>query len=200
MTTRVARGRITNARTLNFIDFMLNPDTIREKKGSNFSEDAIPGMSDPKQGWNSGKVSLISFQLKLDGDISLRQRGVNLLNGAEASVPLSEATTTLSVAAEIAFFESFQFPVDPGLPFASGAGFAGGRRTGGPDKVVFTFGQRYPGVLCWLDVEDIELQVFTPELAPTVATLSLTLRRISDKTRYANSIWAPPQGLEGFET
>jgi len=191
---QVARGRVTNARTRNFVEFMLNPSSIKETKGSNFVENPTPGFSDPKQDWASGKVSTIKFDVDLCGETGLRIRRANLTNGAFPDKTLQEAATTYSIAGEIEFFESFMFPVDPELATRG----IGGRKVGGPDKAIFTFGRRYQGVVCWLEV-DVDISEFTPELDPSRAKLGFVLRRISDTNRFAHTVWSPPAGLEGFD-
>src|SRR5262249_13192662 len=125
----------------NFLTFLYNPQTVTEKKGSNITEDPIPGFSDPLLRWASGKVRVITFELDLDGESRIRRTGVNLGNAA-ANEPIDPKG--LSIQGEIEFFRSLEYPVDPSLPGADG----------GVDKVLFYMGSTYPGVLAIVESTD----------------------------------------------
>lgn len=177
----VVRGRLTNARTGVSLGFLFNPTSIKDAGGAaNIAEDAIPGFSDTLVRWLSGKSKPISFVIRLDGTESLRLRGGNLGNAAQRGRP--DEAESFSIAGEIAFFESFAFPVDPDLPGA----------TGGADNVIFSFGSRYRRVLCAMEVGEIEITDFTPQLDPHRATIPIVLRRIVHEQRWAHDVWASP--------
>jgi hypothetical protein len=181
---RTARGRITNARTANFVEFLYNPTKISDKKGVNLSEDLIPGFATPLIHYASGKTRVISFSLFLCGESSLRFRGVNLLNGARPE-PVEKALD-YPITGELDFFRSFEYPVDPSLPGSDG----------GVDKVLLTYGPRYQALKCIMESADIEETEWNPKAEPTRATISFVFKVPSDAQEYANSIWKPP--LEGF--
>lgn len=181
---KVKRGRLTNARTGTFLEFLYNPTEVSESMGVNMSEDNLPGASDPLIHFASGKVRQISFKLDLCGESSLRFRGVNLINAAKNDVKPPDGT--YSIAGEIEFFQSFTFPVNPKFPGADG----------GNDKAVFTLGRLWDGVL--VAVVDVNLKVteFTPDLEPSRATIDLTLKRVVTETVFADRHFT--QSYEGF--
>lgn len=173
---KVERGRITNYRTTEFLEFTYNPHTIHSKGGSNLAEDAIPGFSDPLIRWASGKTKTISFSLELSGEGTLRRSGVPFRNYAEGQ---SDEIDSFSVNGEIAFLQSFTYPTDPALPGGSAA----------PDLLIFRFGPRYPGVLCVMESADDEIIEWSPKLEPVRAKVQITLKRIQNTNQYANTIW-----------
>ncbi len=179
---KVKRGRLTNFRTGNYVTFLYNPTSLSETKGNNLSEDAIPGFSDPLIRFASGKARVVTFSLEIDGESRIRRSGVNLLNGARPE-PIENALG-FSIAGEIEFFQSLEYPVDPSLPGSDG----------GPDKVVFTLGPMYDGVLCVVEQVPVTITEWDPELNPTRATLNLTLKAINIPQQYAHHVWKPPIG------
>lgn len=172
------KGRLTNFRTGDFLEFLYNPTSYKEKAGANHAEDTIPGSSDVLLRWMSGKARTLQFSLSLCGESRLRFSKVNLINQARGDS--IDRATRFGVEGEIEFFESFSYPVDP----ADGG-------DGGCDKVVFTFGRRHQGTLCVLDEIEIEPTEFTPELDISRATVSFSLKRYTTKTTYSNKIFAP---------
>jgi hypothetical protein len=170
---RPKRGRLTNYRTAAFIDFLYNPSNIKDKKGVNLSEDAIPGYSDPLIRFASGKTNIISFTLDIDGESSRRFRG--------NPFPAVDATTddSFTIEGELAFYEQFMFPTNPDDNGADGA----------PDRAVLTFGPRFPGVLCAVDDVDFDIVEFGRSLEPTKAKVHIVLKRLVFGTRFANTIW-----------
>lgn len=170
------QGRITNYRTAHTLEFMLNPEKIIYGKSANQSDDSMPGRADPLIRWASGGVSSISFQLKLDGYIGNWKRGRPFQNSAVPGTP-----HYLSVQGDLDFLESFMFPVDPSIPGSDG----------GPDKLVFTFGSQFPGVVCTMDSFSAEVTAYTPKLEPMRATVSLSLKRYVTTNRFAHTIWSP---------
>lgn len=174
---RVARGRITNYRTGDYVNFHLNPSTISEKKGVNLVEDSIPGGSQGLLRWASSKTGVITFSLDLDAEISMRKRGRNMINFAEDDTV--DDTNRYSVDAECEFFASFQFPVDPTIL----------GRSAEPDKVIFTFGRAFAGVLCVVESVDITYREFSPTLCTTKAKVDLTLKRYAIETIFANQVY-----------
>lgn len=173
----VKRGRITNFRTGNWIEFLLNPASISEKKSANFAEDDLPGGADSLLRWMSGKCNVITVTLQLDGEIGIRRRGQNLVNTAQGDSP---GNVGYSVAAEIEWYEHFLYPVSPEQP--------GSKRA--PDKVIFSFGRRYKKTLCTVCDFDLQVTEFSPELDPTKATISLTLKRVETVQRFAHQIFS----------
>lgn len=176
---KVKRGRFTNYRTHAFVEFLYNPTTIKEKPGVNLSSDDIPGASDPLLRFASGKGRPIAFDVQLCGESSLRRRGSNMINAAHNEDAVN-GDGGYSIAAEIEFFEQFTYPTDPAL---------GG--TGAPDLVVFTFGRRYRGILCTMEDLDIDVFEFDPDLNPTRANLSVSLKRYVTRTIFSNEIYLP---------
>lgn len=183
---KVARGRLTNYRTGNYVEFLYNPTSISKKQGVNLSEDNLPGSSDPLVHFASGKARSVTFSLQLCGESSLRLRGANLTNAIEADVE-EDPTETLSIAGEIEFYESFTYPVDPELPGSDG----------GCDKLVFTFGRTIRHFLCVMEELDVNVTQFTPSLQPYRATLNLTLKRVATETTFADRVFA--QTYEGYK-
>lgn len=190
---KVQRGGLTNYRTNIGVPFLYNPAAIEEKKGVTWAEDPVPGTSDPLLRFASGKASVISFQLELCGESSIRRRGVQIINYASAqdenyvaselarasADPLGDGPQpSYSVDGEIEFFESFQFPTDP----AEGG-------SGAPDLAVFTFGRRYPGVLVVVEDVAVNLTEFTPNLLTSRATLGITLKRYVIGSRTSSQYW-----------
>jgi hypothetical protein len=173
----VARGRITNYRTGDFVNFHLNPSAINEKKGVNLVEDSIPGGSQGLLRWASSKTGVITFSLDLDAEISLRKRGRNMINFAEDDTV--DDTQRYSVDAECEFFTAFQFPVDPAIL----------GRSAEPDKALFTFGRAFAGVLCVVESVDIAYREFSPTLCTTKAKVDLTLKRYAVETVFANQVY-----------
>lgn len=183
---KVRRGRITNYRTGNFVEFHHNPNRITKKKGTTLSVDQLPGQSDPLVRFASGNLETIDFVLDLCGESRLRRFGAQLFNGAVPEFPIEDADESYSVAGEIEFWESFQHPVDPAIAAA---------RFAEPDQVVFTFGRMFQGVLCAVQDLEVEPFEFDPELSPTKAQVKVKLARIVTKQRFADSIWDVPAGI-----
>ncbi len=182
---KVARGRLTNFRTGNFLEFIYNPVKVGDRKGVNLAEDAVPGFSDPMVRFASGKARILTFSLQLCGESRIRKYGNNIINGAENNADFLENAGSFSIAGEIEWYQSMEYPVDPSLPGSDG----------GLDKFVFTMGRLYPGVLCYVAV-DVQVTQFDPELNPTMAEASLTLTQIAYNQQWANHVWSPP--IEGF--
>jgi hypothetical protein len=181
---KVKRGRLTNYRTANFVEFTLNPTQIRDSKGNNMVEQGIPGFSDPFVMWASGKARVISFDLDLCGETRLRTIGNQLTNGASNSNN-PETAFGLTINGELEYYMSMEYPVDPTLPGSDG----------GPDKFVFTYGGLYRAVLCFVSVNVVSTE-YDPNLDATRGTVSVTLTRLTDKTIYAHEVWSPP--VEGL--
>lgn len=175
---KVSRASITNFRTADKMEFSLNPSSVKETKGDPWAIDGIPGTSDPKLAFGSGKVSTIKFSLNVDAEVTLRRRGVPFGNGASVSRPMSQKS--YSVAGEIAFLESFTFPADT----AEGG-------NGAPDTLIFRMGSRYPGIVCLMATCDIDITQFTPQLEPARAKLDITLYRYVFENRVSSVIWRP---------
>lgn len=175
---KVVRGRFTNVRTFESMEFAINPTKIKEKKGANLIEDPLPGQSDPLVRWASGKTSAITIQLELDAEMTYRRFAARHANYASDGEAVPEVWT---VDGEIAFIEQFQFPVgdEDGV----------GGEAFGPDLIAFTFGPRYPGVVCALDDLDIDIEEWTPDLRPTKAKLNIVLKRQVTTNRFSNTIF-----------
>ena len=179
----VVRGKLSNLRTGNFVTFVYNPSALQDRKGNNYSEEAIPGHSDPIIRWASGKSRELSFTLELCGVSRILRTGVNLGNGAASNEIDPKG---FSIQGELEFFQSLEHPTDPKLAGSDG----------GPDRVVFTMGPMYAGRVCVLTDLSTNVIEWDPDLRPVRATVQFTLKEISDKSRYANTVWSPP--FEGF--
>jgi Contractile injection system tube protein len=178
---RVKRGRITNKRTANYVEFLYNPTSISDKKGNNWVEDASPNQAHPLIHFASGKVRNITFTLNLCGESRIRRSGATLTNGAFAD----DDPTSMSIAGEIEYYQSLEYPVDPKLPGS----------TGGPDLVLFSFGRRYNALECAMEV-GVDESEYDPNLNPTRAALQISLKVVKAAQEYAHDVWFP--GLDGF--
>ena len=194
----VKRGRITNARTTEYMEFSLNPTSIKAGVGSNLANDNIPGGSDPLLRWMSGKGRTISFDLQLDGDITLRVMGNQMANGANQDAyvpatwgsgkgtPVGATFSSYSVVGAMAFLDQFCFPVNPD---EDGSDFDGSR--GGPDRFIFTFGSYFRQVVCIMKDVSHEIEEFDPDLNPTKCKSSITFARYITDTQWASDVWSP---------
>jgi len=175
---RGARGRITNYRTGTFLEFLYNPTEVTEDFSVTLSEDPLPGASDPIIHFASGKAKAIKFQLQLCGESSLRLRGANLINSARNDTVNPGAT--YSIAGEIEFFQSFAYPSDRKAPGSDG----------GTDKVIFTLGRLWPGILCAQEGLSVKVSEWDPDLNPTRATLDLSYKRVVTETIFSNQVFS----------
>lgn len=176
-------ARLTNLRTGDFLTLLYNPPSAQLKKGSNWGEEPTPGFSDPQIAWASGKVATVGFSLILCAESRLRFSGANLGNGLSPYTTEDQATA-VDITGEINLLQSFEMPVDPGLPGSDGA----------PDRLVFNYGPLFRGVVCWLYSLDIDVTAFSAEGAPVRASASITLARKYDQNRYASDVWTSPFG------
>lgn len=175
----VARGRLTNARTGDFVEFLFNPEEINDDKGTHLLIQTLPGQGEPLVRWLAGKERTISFKLLIDGAESLRRRGVNLLNGAiPEEYGVERATNTYSIAAELEFFRQFLYPVDLSETPEADA-----------DQAVFTFGRMYPAVRCYVAEAPIRITQFSVDLDPVRAEISLKLTKVANRQVYSNEIF-----------
>jgi hypothetical protein len=173
----VKRGRITNLRTAAFVEFSLNPSSIKRQKGAGYSEDPIPGSSHPIVRFASGKSQVFSFSLDLDGEMVTRRRP-QLLNGNDIYQDVATEERSLSIRGEIEFYESFMYPASPD---------DGGD---GPDRIVLTYGSLFPGVTCFVEKVDVDVTMWLSNLDPMKATLQFSLKRDEGpKTVFSNDIW-----------
>jgi hypothetical protein len=179
---KITQGMITNLRSFDSIQFSINPHTVSEKGGATISEDANPGFSSPLLRYASGKTKTISFELEIDGEISLRKKGTQIVNGL---FPGREVATvgnaTYDISAEIEFYQSLTYPTDPDLPGADG----------GLDRVALTIGTHINGVVCFVEEANPSIIEFDPDLAPTKAKMAMVLKVIENNSRYASFVWAP---------
>ena len=163
------RTRFTNYRTGEYYETGVNPQPIKDSCGSNLVEYPVPGLSDPIIDWISGKAKTIHLTIELDAEIEARRLGFSRGDSGNYEYDLTS---------DIAWFESFCFPVDPTE--------CSWKKE--PDKLIFTMGSRYNGILCLLESVDIEITEFSPKHAPTKAKLGLSLKRRIDVQRFSNSI------------
>lgn len=171
----IVRGRLVNYRTGAAFEFAYNPNNVSEPHVANLSTDDTPGQSDGIVRFASGKTREIRFTLKLSGERRLRMFGASVINDAD---PIEIPENSYSIRGELAFLESFTFPTDPE---------DGG--DGAPDLVVFTFGPRWPGVLCVVQKVEAKNLEYAPDLDPTDADVEIVLMRKVDKNRFSNTIW-----------
>lgn len=162
----VTRGRVTNARTKQYTQFAVNPAEIKIKTGVHFVEDAIPGFSHPKRRAVSGESEVYTFDLNLDGFMSQDTFGVTFQNDAKPVDPDSP----YSIQGELDYWESFNLP-----PW---------------DLVVFTFGSRFPGILCDIAVSAVDVLEFDYNLNPMRAKLQIALAKYVTKSEQASQRWS----------
>jgi hypothetical protein len=174
---KVTKGVMTNVRTGITKQFSINPHTVRKKNGSHLSEDPIPGFSDPKLDYAAGKTRTFSFQLQLDGEMTLRNFQTQALNNVYPQRDLK----SYSIAGEIEWYESMTFPVDPNLS---------GNNKGGLDMFAFTMGSHMQSILVFVEDADTTIIEFSPDLEPTKATIDLTLKRIAPTNVFSNQVWS----------
>ena len=166
----VVRGRITNARTKEFLEFHLNPDKVSVTHATNFVTDLVPGSSHALRRWASGGVEECTFNLKLDGDMSLRRFGVVLENSLNPT-----PNQPFSIQGFLDYLRAFNFPTDPLVD-------VGG--DGGTDQAIFNFGSRFRNWPCDIQVTKEDLTEFGSDLVPTAGTMDIKLcyRAISSVT------------------
>jgi hypothetical protein len=175
---KVRRGRITNARTTESLEFLYNPTSINEKLGATYVSDDIPGGSDPLLTFASGKAKVVTFSLQLCGESSLRRRGKQITNDALRG--FDPKVTPYDITGEIEFFKQFCYPTDPNVQQ---------RANGGPDRLLLSFGRVFQAVPCLLEDLDVDMTEFTPDLDPSRAVLKLTLKRYVTETVYSHQVW-----------
>lgn len=175
---RPTRGRLTNARTGNFIEFLFNPTTVSVSAGSNLSKDPIPGADAPLIRWASGKERSIKFTLQLDGGESLRFRGANLTDLFSNGDNQDDPFETLSIRAELAFFDSFSKPARLDLAGSDG----------GADKVVLNLGSYFDTVVCYLEDAPIKITHWSPTMAPVRAEVSVSLVEVNPVTVFSDEV------------
>lgn len=185
MPEQLVKARLTNASTGVFVPFLFNPTTIQRSRKVNVPADAVPGASDPLVRWNSGGEDSISLTIELCGESSLRLRGANLVNSRESDVE-QDPTETLGVDAEIEWLLSFTYPVDPAL----------GRRQAGPDLAIFEYGRAFRYFEGYVIDPEVNHKYFTPDGRTMRASVSLTIRRVVNRTVYADEVYSA--GYEGF--
>lgn len=172
--TPVTRGRLTNKRTGEVMEFPLNPETIQWKKGSNYVTDPVPGRSHPRHHWMSGKEEQVSFLLRLDGEVSQRVLGINLQNALNPSI----TSQPHSVQGEIDFCRALDLPTSKQ---------AGG--DGATDVVVFNFGPMFRNWEATVEVTPINLMEFDPNLEATRAEVSVVLTRHVGESETSDKVW-----------
>lgn len=170
-----SHGRLTNARTGASLQFVLNPASISDKKGSNISADAVPGFSHPKLDWASGKSRVIKFQLKLDAEITQRFKKTNFIAAGTNS---GVNPAYLTIRGELDFLRSLELPV-----------YGTDQIVRGPDLVLFSFGLAYSGVLCFFEEAAIQVTEFGTTLEPTRADVDITLQEVVYRSTSAADVW-----------
>ena len=84
--------------------FLLNPSTWTDSKSTNWSEQAIPGQSDPVLQWVSGGARKVSFQALVSADTSYFVSGQKIQPGKSSNSTLDQASSIFGGIAS-AFFK-----------------------------------------------------------------------------------------------
>ncbi len=164
---RVRRGRITVLNTAEFLEFLYNPPKTSSEKGVNLTMDEIPGQSDPQIIPVSGKAEILSFDLELCGESSIRFRGRNIVNKLAPARP----DQPYDIQGELDWIRSLEFPIE----------------AGGWQELVVTLGKKK--WRCYLEGSPYDVTERDTELNPTRANVKLSFKIISDSQRFRSSIY-----------
>ena len=173
----VKRSKILNYRTGQYVELSLNPTKIKKSKGIEIGEDGTPGFYDPLLKGLGGKGDTVSFSIYVHAMAHLERFGVQIIN--EAQNDFIQEAEGFDISGQLEFYEAFAHPSDPDKP--------GG--TGSQDYLVYVSGRYFRAAKYLMSACDIEIQEQNGELAPTVAEVSLTLRRVVEENRFSNDIY-----------
>lgn len=157
------RGRFTIVERGIDKTFMFNPNDVSDTKGVNFGEGDVAGASHPVVQFGGGKARKISFELYLDGD-----RG-QLARGEEK----------LSIKREIDFYRSLEYP----------AKYGEGANAVAPYTVLFTMGEMYQQLPCFVEEAKVKINYWTPRMEPVRATISITLREVVKESQTVDDVY-----------
>ncbi|MEU6232940.1 hypothetical protein [Kitasatospora sp. NPDC047058] len=148
------------------IEFQYNPTQLSDKRTVNYATLNAPGRLLPLRQYSQGGDRTISFTVRVDG----------LFAGpADEQIPISKGPGG-SIAPELNKFRALVWPRTPDWQNAGGSftGLYGGTtRFASPPDCVFGFGDRT--IDCVVTEIGITELLFTPELAPLRADVSVTL-------------------------
>lgn len=181
---KVDKGRLTNVRTRYFREFMFNPSEIDTDHGWDWGSHKIPGGSHAVLSGGTGEDRPISLTLYLDAD---RGRSKNLPGNRDAAD--KTAGDIMDVSEDIRFYDSFTFP--------SHAVKSNSLADRGPARAIFTFGPLFPGVEVVVKHVHTKILMFTPDLRPMRAEVTLSLQEYSQRPRLASSVFRDPLDDQG---
>jgi len=169
------KGRFTIESSGDSRAFSLNPNDIKDTKGMGYASFDVPGISHPILQAGSGSERVISFTLRLDGDVGYRgirraQRRVRTRN-----------LVGHSVIDEILWYRQFVYTEGNarlGLPGAQ------------PEVILFSFGTLYQGTRCVMRRCDYAGLQWSSTLEPTRGDLTIELVEKILSTVLRSSIWA----------
>lgn len=164
------KGRFTDERSGEWRAFSLNPNDIRDTKGFNAASEEIPGISHPHEQDGAGTERLISFTLRLDGEVGRRER------------PSNDKDNPQNIADEIRWYRSFIYT-------------EGNARLGLPGStrpiLLFTFGSFFPGVRCKMRQANVHVLQWDAKLNPVRADLDIVLVEQVQFSISRSQIWDP---------
>jgi hypothetical protein len=178
---RADRATIALVRTGEVYSCLFNPASLTLGASQSLARDALPGASHELVRWMSSKEKDISLSLMLDAELALRNRGRQMLNDLRPDAGLAQQEGDggqFSLQAEIDFLMSLPLPEDPRLPGADG-----------PPRLVFSMGTAVRGQLCTAADVSVNVTEFSMKLAPTKATVTVSLARIVTNTIFRDTVF-----------